>query len=84
MTSPMIITLYTTVGCHLCEQALAMLQNLPMNITIVEVEIADDERLMEKYGLIIPVVGVENSQQEISWPFSVEELGEFVEQRLSD
>ena len=78
MTSAMIITLYTTVGCHLCEQALAMLQDLPMDVTIVEVEIADDERLMEKYGLTIPVIGVENSQQEISWPFSLGELESFI------
>ena len=74
----MIINLYTTLGCHLCEQALAMLQNLAMDITIVEVEIADDERLLEKYGLTIPVVGVANTEQEIGWPFSVEELQEFI------
>ena len=74
----MIINLYATLGCHLCEQALAMLQNLAMDITIVEVEIADDERLLEKYGLTIPVVGVANTEQEIGWPFSAEELQEFI------
>ena len=61
-----------------------MLKNLAMDVTIVEVEIANDERLMEKYGLIIPVVGVETTEQELSWPFSVEELQKFIGDQLLD
>ena len=75
-----IINLYTTLGCHLCEQALAMLQKLAMDVTIVEVEIADDDRLMAKYGLIIPVVGVAKTEHEINWPFSANELQSFIRQ----
>lgn len=74
----LIIKLYTTLGCHLCDQALAMLQNLATDVTIVEVEIADDGRLLEKYGLIIPVVGVEGCAQEINWPFTASELRSFI------
>jgi hypothetical protein len=80
MTSPaMVINFYTTLGCHLCEQALAMLKSLAMDITIVEVEIADDASLLEKYALIIPVVGVAKTEREIGWPFSAEQLERFIE-----
>jgi glutaredoxin len=74
----MIINFYTTSGCHLCEQALAMLHKLALDVTVVEVEIADDELLLAKYGLVIPVVNVANTGQEIGWPFSAEELREFI------
>ena len=66
------VDLYTTSGCHLCEQALVMLQDLAMEITVNEVEIA------EKYGLIIPVISIPKTDQEIRWPFSTEELKGFI------
>jgi hypothetical protein len=74
----MMVNLYTTSGCHLCEQALVMLQDLAMEITVNEVEIADNEHLMEKYGLIIPVISIPKTDQEIRWPFSTEELKGFI------
>ena len=77
----MVVKLYTTVGCHLCEQALAMLQNLAPNVTIVEVEIAADEQLLEKYGLIIPVISAGENDMEINWPFSRNELYAFIQQQ---
>ncbi|MDH5737873.1 MAG: glutaredoxin family protein [Gammaproteobacteria bacterium] len=76
----MIVKLYTTSGCHLCEEALTMLDTLrkdnpSFNINIEEVEIANCDRLVETYGIRIPVIAVED--QEIGWPFSPLELQAF-------
>ena len=74
----MIVNLYTTSACHLCEQALDLLQNLPLELTIVEVEIANSDELMQRYGLTIPVVAVSNSKQELNWPFDSNQLLDFL------
>lgn len=72
------IQLYTTAGCHLCEDAQAMLQYLIKNdprfnsIKLNLVEIANDDQLVETYGVRIPVLT--NKQQELGWPFELEQL----------
>ena len=68
-------TLFTTIGCHLCEIAsseLKMLQKSGRIEFIKEVEIADSDELMKKYGTSIPVVKI--SEQEIHWPFELQDL----------
>ena len=52
------VQLYTTLGCHLCEQALALLKTLSpeLNLSIEEIEIADSDELVDRYGIRIPVV----------------------------
>ena len=51
------LTLYTTLGCHLCERLEAELACLGHNgIQLERVEIADDERLIEHDGTRIPVL----------------------------
>ncbi len=74
------VQLYTTLGCHLCEQAMEMLLYLQaqgIDLQIESIEIADDDDLMERYGIRIPVVrGTDN---EIGWPFSIEELRVFLQ-----
>ena len=74
------IRLYTTLGCHLCGEALALLhllQDQGMDIGIEEVEIADSDELMERYGIRVPVIAREDDE-EISWPFSLSELAHFL------
>ena len=73
------IRLYTTLGCHLCEQALAMFDYLRQNDTDINnryiinlVEISESEKLVEEYGIRIPVLAKPNS--ELAWPFEFEEL----------
>ncbi|GAB5498196.1 MAG: glutaredoxin family protein [Pseudohongiellaceae bacterium] len=70
------LVLYTTAGCHLCEQAAAILAELEArNLVIVTaVDIASDEELVERYGIRIPVVRNEARGEEIGWPFSSEDL----------
>lgn len=74
------LTLYSTLGCHLCEQAKTLswpvLQHFGYRFT--EVDIADDERLMESYGVRIPVVRREDTAMELGWPFTQEQLAELL------
>ena len=73
------ITLFTTLGCHLCDEALHMLQAIQatgFEMNIIEVEIAESETLREKYGVRIPVVGV--AEDEIGWPFANNALRDFL------
>ncbi len=64
------LTLYSTLGCHLCEHAKAVMANCLEEGTVLdEVDIADDEALMEAYGIRIPVVKDPRSGKEIGWPF---------------
>ena len=85
------VLLYTTLGCHLCDQALDLLNHAKqamndqamgveaVEFTIEEVEIANDDALMEKYGIRIPVLRKTTSSDELGWPFSYEVLCEFLD-----
>lgn len=61
------LLLYATQGCHLCEQAEALLQSV--DVRVESVEIADDEDLLERYGVRIPVVRRPETGEELDWPF---------------
>ena len=83
LNTPVKIILYTTLGCHLCEQALHLLQHAQQaqqtqgrDMQIVEVEIAEDDALMERYGIRIPVLRVADA--ELGWPFNSEGLEQFL------
>ena len=62
---------FTTEGCHLCEQAVLILDELHDRF-IFEMEIVDidtEEDLVQKYGLSIPVLlNIENNEV-LYWPF---------------
>ncbi len=55
---PLEITLYTRPGCHLCEDAKALLLPLlnEFRAALTEVNIDGDKELTELYGLDIPVL----------------------------
>jgi len=42
------------------------------------IDIADDECLFERYGIRIPVVAVNSSDRELSWPFDRDQLTVFI------
>lgn len=67
------LTLYSSVGCHLCEEARAMLQHLiakhQLNAAINEVDVLINETIEAEYAARIPVVLVET--QEIGYPFDL-------------
>jgi hypothetical protein len=56
-----------------------MLDDLPQGLTSYrELEISDDETLLERYGLTIPVVRREDTGSELSWPFDEAQLLRFL------
>ena len=69
------LILYTTSGCHLCEQAEAILEQGGHFFTAVD--IANDLSLLEHYGVRIPVVK-DNSGRELVWPFDGTQLKQFL------
>ncbi len=75
------IALYTTLGCHLCDQAESMLKHLidkqlVSDCTLSLVEISEDDSLLELYGIRIPVLAIKNN--ELGWPFDLAELQNWV------
>ena len=68
------LLLYTTAGCHLCEQAgdlvrQVLAEGCAEQIRVEAVDIADDPELMERYGIRIPVIRMQGSEEELGWPF---------------
>jgi glutaredoxin len=78
------IILYTTVGCHLCEQAQAIVETLCRlnGLQWQAVDIADDLALAEHYGLRIPVIKVEGAAEDIGWPFDEATLINYLQAHL--
>jgi len=65
------VLLYTTLGCHLCEQALELAAPIcrAAGLELVEVEIADSEALLARYGVRIPVLAIPGHEPDLGWPF---------------
>ena len=58
LAGPRELTLYTSAGCHLCEEAKAALEPLvhEFGLTLREVNVNDDPLLLERYGQEVPVI----------------------------
>jgi glutaredoxin len=56
-----IVTIYGRTGCHLCEDALKVLQSLKaeLNFEIEEILIDENEELQALYGEQIPVTHID-------------------------
>lgn len=78
------LLLYTTSGCHLCEQATELLRPLlrRYKLSLREVEISASDQLMDQYGIRIPVLGVEHSQVELAWPFDERGAERYIKTQL--
>ena len=48
-----------------------------MDIEVKEVEIADSDQLLGRYGIRVPVIAREDDE-EIGWPFGLNELQQFL------
>lgn len=70
------LVLYTTSHCHLCEQALSLLIELKHHYAInwISKEISDDDSLIERYGIKIPVIQRIDNHSELNWPFSGDDI----------
>ena len=82
--------LYSTLGCHLCEQAELLLLALPLTepLVVEVVDISDDDALVQRFGTRIPVLGWEETGDsgaagkkqgsELDWPFDTVALLAFL------
>lgn len=73
--------LYGTQGCHLCEEAAALVAPLlaARGEEWREVDIAFDEVLSARYGVRIPVLRHCASGAELGWPFDATQLAAWVQ-----
>lgn len=74
------LTLFTAPGCHLCDDALELLNPwLTKGLQLALVDITKDDLLLAKYGRRIPVVASPN-RKEIGWPFTSQGLADWINQ----
>ena len=68
------LRLMSTDHCTLCDQAMDLLTSMPElgGLTLVVVDVADDPRLVERYGERLPVLVFRD--RELNWPFTGSEL----------
>jgi len=74
------IDFFTTDGCHLCNEALALCEPFKEAgiIKINCIDIVDEEHLVELYGIRIPVIKRRDSNLELGWPFDQQILQKFL------
>lgn len=78
------IFLYSTPGCHLCEIAwdllVPLVSTLPLRLE--EVDIAESDDLIDRYGVKIPVLKFADSDEELGWPFDAVQASGFLQHHL--
>ncbi|MDX1537896.1 glutaredoxin family protein [Arsukibacterium sp.] len=67
--------LYSTWGCHLCEEAEALLIAAGLEFQVVD--IIDDEQLLQQFRLHIPVISADDNL--LYWPFDQAAVGNWLE-----
>ncbi len=74
------LTLYSTWGCHLCEEAEALLRAADLDFKLVD--IVDDEAAFALYRVEIPVLTAQHEGKtfELKWPFDAAALQRFITQ----
>lgn len=74
------VYLYSTLGCHLCDKAKEILWPAlqQYQCKLVEIDIAEDDKLIERYGIRIPVLSAADSPKELNWPFDAEQVEAFL------
>ena len=68
------MSLYVTAGCHLCDEAKAVLAEAGLGDHVQAVEIGYDAALADRYGWRIPVLRIEPGGCELDWPFSAADV----------
>ena len=69
-----------TAGCHLCDDAEALLAQYVNFETsdIMLVDIAESDALLARYATRIPVLYCPDNAQELNWPFDRQALTQFL------
>ena len=67
------LTLFSTDGCHLCEQAWGLLEQTNLSQSTVLEDIINDERWLAAYAVRIPVLR-HTDGRELDWPFTAADI----------
>jgi hypothetical protein len=59
MAGPLRVTLYQRDGCHLCDEARVLLDEMLGSDGYARVDIEADDALVLRYGLRVPVIGLD-------------------------
>jgi hypothetical protein len=74
------LLLLGTAGCHLCEEAEALIAAFPADAVTVElIDIAEAEHWQERYAIRIPVLYHPETTSELCWPFEPDDIHTFIE-----
>lgn len=79
-----ILYLYSTPGCHLCDLAKDILWPLLNDypVRIEEVDVAESDELLKRYGVRIPVAVVADTSVELGWPFDSVQARDFLQRSV--
>ncbi|MCT7656711.1 glutaredoxin family protein [Oceanimonas sp. NS1] len=69
----MSLTLFSTDGCHLCEQAWGLLEQTGLAAATEIKDIIDNDQWLEAYRIRIPVLRRADGA-ELDWPFDADDL----------
>ena len=74
------IRFYTTSHCQLCDQAEALLGQLPLAhpVPVQVIDIAESVELVALYGTRIPVLRRSDTGAELGWPFDAQQVLDFL------
>jgi hypothetical protein len=75
--------LYSSEGCHLCEQAIELIGHVIPDHQIRVVDIIDansegEQNLIELYGVHIPVLERLSDNMKLFWPFEQSQVVELI------
>jgi len=70
--------LYSTDGCHLCEQALELIHSLDPSLKITVLDIIDNPKWLEDFQIRIPVLERVSNKAHLDWPFDSQALVSFL------
>lgn len=76
------LLLLGTAGCHLCEEAEAIVdacrEQATDQLTVETVDIAEQTQWQADYAVRIPVLYHPATQQVLGWPFGRNDVNEFI------
>jgi hypothetical protein len=75
--------LYSSDGCHLCEQAVEIISNVIPDhqiriVDIIDTNIEGEQNLVELYGVHIPVLERLSDNVKLFWPFEQSQVVELI------
>ena len=70
--------LYSSDGCHLCEQALEICSAILPKASLQVVDIVEDDELVKRYGVHIPVLARIEDNKQLFWPFTSQQVKELI------